>query len=282
MAIAPEPSGASESPLSATSMTALVNQHTEEIAALKSATATLEFSNLPESIHPFKNWKDLTSSHQALYWSIQGVKVDVEALALTTAGLSLLGAELVRSPLASIVDSAAGALWQRGLKAVDGRRFLGPFVRSFAPDSERQQLDINKLKDETRRHDVRIGEHTTALRTLDRTSETLRNTVGQTRRLAESAVTKVERTSTAMGRQVGALRGDLGRARQISDQALARANSAHRRLDGADTGRRNQRANVAAVGASQVSGQDPRRLREAGEQIRQLEARVNGLVRALS
>lgn len=261
--------------MSAASMTAIIDRHTEEIAALKASTAPLEFSELRESIHPFSNWKDLTSSHQKLYWSLQGLKVDVEALAVTTAGVSVLGAELIKSPLASGVGAGAGAFWQWALGAADGRRVMGPFVRAFVPDTESQQFEINKLKDESRRHGVRISEHTDSFRTL-------RDTAGQARRFAESAVTKVERTSTSMGRQVGALRGDLGRARQVADRALARADSAHRRIDGTDTVRRNQRANVAAVGTSQAGGPDPRRLREAGDQIRQLEMRVNSLVRALS
>ncbi|MBT2376662.1 hypothetical protein J7E90_04575 [Streptomyces sp. ISL-111] len=263
-------------------MAAIITRHTEEIAALKASTAPLEFSELRDSIHPLRNWKDLTSSHQTLYWSLQGLKVDVEALAVTTAGVSLLGAELIRSPLASLVGSGAGLFWQWALGAVDGRRVLGPLVRSIVPDSESQQFEINKLKDESTRHDVRISGHADSFRTLDRTTGTLRDTVGRARRFAESAVTKVERTSTSMGRQVGALRGDLGRARQVADRALVRADSAHRRIDGTDTARRNQRANVAAVGTSQAGGPDPRRLREAGDQIRQLETRVNSLVRALS
>ncbi|MFH9265763.1 hypothetical protein ACH4KN_16100 [Streptomyces sp. NPDC017546] len=277
MAIPPEPSGASEAPLSAASMTAIINRHTEEIAALK---APLTFSGLPQSIDPTENWKDLTSSHQKLYWSLQGVKVDVEVLALSLAGLSIAGTQVLR--LSWFTDTVLSSLWQRILSSVERRRRLGPVVRALAPNSEIQQHAITRLTERTGRHETRIGGHTETLRTLGRTSETLRDTVGRARRLAESAVTKADRTSTAVGRQVGALRGDLGRARQVADRALVRADSAHRRIDGADTGRRNRRADVAAVGTSRTDGPDPRRLREAGEQIRQLEARVNGLVRALS
>ncbi|MFJ9638298.1 hypothetical protein [Streptomyces sp. NPDC101178] len=277
MAIPPEPSGASEAPLSAARMTAIINRHTEEIAALK---APLTFSSLPQSIDPTENWKDLTSSHQKLYWSLQGVKVDVEALALSLAGISIAGTQLLR--LSWFTDTVLSSLWQRFLISAERRRLLGPVIRAFAPNSEIQQRAITRLTDKTDQHETRITRHTETLQTLGRTTDSLRDTVGRARRFAESAVTKVERTSTAMGRQVGALRGDLGRTRQVADRALARADSAHRRIDGTDSARRNQRANVAAVGTSRTDGPDPRRLREAGDQIRQLETRVNSLVRALS
>ncbi|MEV7089913.1 hypothetical protein AB0O07_29190 [Streptomyces sp. NPDC093085] len=221
----------------------------KEVANLRTEVANLTANPEWLASHLLEG-KPFSASNQFEYFSNQVFKWDLEAVAFTPTGLTLFGAEVVKFPWVE-------RLRQSGLVSWIQEKLPGWL---HAPDTQAtHEAEIEQL----------------AQRAHTRIDNMLQ--------MQETQQQKITQTSTSMGRQLGILRGSISQTRGVAETAKSLAKSAHTRIDGINRAQqgRQQRAEAAA-GRPSVAAQDPKKLKDAAEQIRALESRVNELARALA
>ncbi|WP_405973608.1 hypothetical protein OG496_33675 [Streptomyces sp. NBC_00988] len=202
--------------------------HEKRIDSIESNMAPQTFKDFPL---PWNTWKDVAASYQTVYSSIQGFKLDLEAVSVTTDGFNVLGSQLMKSPLAGLIDMPVGAVWEKLLEKSDGNATASRIVRLIAPDSTVQDFDLKTYKAETAlrlgAHEAKLGEHGTAITQLARgqahLAETARvSSAGQAheagrrtndRRLTQDNREAYRRTAADLNR----LGGELDRIREKAE-----------------------------------------------------------------
>lgn len=143
--------------------------HEKRIGSIESSMAPQTFKDFPL---PWNTWKDVAASYQTVYSSIQGFKLDLEAVSVTTDGISVFGAQIMKSPLAGLFDMPVGSLWEKLLEKSDGNAAASRIVRLVAPDSTVQDFNLKAYKAETALrlsgHEVELGKHSNAISQIAR------------------------------------------------------------------------------------------------------------------
>lgn len=204
----------------------------------------------------FLSGEKYSASNQWEYFSNQFFKWDMEAVSVTPTGINIAGVEVFKSPLVRWLEETP--------LAVAGReqRRRRSAENSDDAASAASGSSVGELRRKTAELDQRISR-------TDQVANSYRQLAGQARE-------KAERTARSVGRELGTVRRTALVANDL-------AKSAHRRIDGVNRAQSEQRRRVqATTGRASVSGEDPKKLKDAAAQIRLLESRVNDLARALA
>ncbi|MFB7112978.1 hypothetical protein [Streptomyces sp. NPDC056291] len=197
----------------------------------------------------------ISASSQSLYWSQQAAKVDVTAVTASfdgfkvdESGVYLMGAKIYEFPWVSALEGKFGT------------------ASASAREVEAIKVRVAGLSESRTRVDGRLA----TLRTdIDRA-----NTIA--RDAQRGALDLTEDLERETKRRFNKVEGDI----RVVEGSAKRA---HTRLDAIDRVRRQQAQAIrTAAGAPNVTSQDPKRLKDAAEQVRNLESRVNDLLRALA
>ncbi|WP_149183954.1 hypothetical protein [Streptomyces sp. TRM49041] len=268
MLIPPDPG--TPQPMSPAYLTERINDHATRLAAVESAVKPLEFPQLNaqflanlKQLTVDQPWKDLTASHQQLYWSLQAVKVDVEALAITTNGVSLMGAQLIKNPLTSVTESMASSIWQRGLRATEGSRISSLF-RTFVPDNALQEQEMRQVHT---RLDVHARKHGSHNRRLDRDDDRI---------IALDA--RIDRHRDQLGRHETSIRGLLRNQQRFAGTA---AGDVQRRGNTAEDRSRSLAGRPGQRRAADGYRAEAAQLNRTATSLREVRAEAERLERAL-
>ncbi|MFD4508243.1 hypothetical protein [Streptomyces sp. NPDC058457] len=190
-----------------------LDQQGTEIASIKANMAPQTLQDFPK---PWDTWKEVAASYQTVYASMQAFKVDLDGLAATSDGISVLGAQIIKSPFASLIEKPVGSIWQSILEKSDRNAVGGFIAKLFAPDGTVQDFDLKNYRTKTDGH---LSRHDTDISELARGQAHLAETAkasatgqaheaerrSQDRRLRPENAERYRQTAAELNRLTGAL-----------------------------------------------------------------------------
>ncbi|WP_145499646.1 hypothetical protein [Streptomyces sp. CFMR 7] len=203
----------------------------------------------------------VASGNQLVYANTQFFKFDPAWFTVNERGLSIAGVEVFRFPGLHALENSLFSSEERRRRRADREE----------AESQRIQEGLDRLRAVTREDEngVRSAASATDVQRAQQTAN-------GAQRYALELGGQVARTKQAVGSQIARMRTDVGTADRL-------AKSAHTRIDGINRQQTQQSRRLSGVAAQpSVAAQNPQRLKDAAEQVRALESRVNSLIRALA
>ncbi|MEU0102260.1 hypothetical protein [Streptomyces sp. NPDC006267] len=228
---------------------------------------TDEFNEYKKNFHPRDNVESavdgvlgehVASGNQLLYANTQIFKFDPSWFTVNERGLSVAGVEVFRFPGVHAFENSIFSSAERR-------------ARRENAESERIQEGLDRLRAVTL-EDENQERSTASAAEVQRAQQTATGAQRYARELGDQVV----RTKQAVGSQIAKMRTDVGTADRL-------AKSAHTRIDGINRRHAQQSRSLSGAAAQpSVAAQNPKQLKDAAEQVRALESRINSLLRALA